>query len=263
MAASSIRNGPRTRASSSAQENGETQFKQFDITTDFSDHHYLDSNRLNNETRSLTNASSDVHKKIMQEWKILEESLPDSIFVRVYEGRIDILRAVIIGAPGTPYHDGLFFFDMVFPFNYPNNPPKAYYHSHGLRLNPNLYDTGMVCLSLLGTWTGSGKEMWDPSSSTILQVLVSLQGLVLNEEPYFNEPAMHGANQLTSHKAHARAYHNNAFVLSCKTMEYIMKNPPKGFESFVVKHFCERAMGMLAACKAYMDGRGNSWLFSS
>ncbi|KAL0334566.1 UNVERIFIED_CONTAM: putative ubiquitin-conjugating enzyme E2 23 [Sesamum radiatum] len=34
---------------------------------------------------------------------------------------------------------------------------------------------------------GRGNEVWDPSSSSILQVLVSLQGLVLNSKPYFNE----------------------------------------------------------------------------
>ena len=64
---------------------------------------------------------------------------------------------------------------------------SAYYHSGGLRVNPNLYVDGKVCLSLLNTWTGRGNEVWDPSSSSILQVLVSLQGLVLNEKPYFNE----------------------------------------------------------------------------
>lgn len=47
----------------------------------------------------------------------------ETIFVRVYESRMDLLRAVIIGAEGTPYHDGLFFFDVFFPSNYPNVPP--------------------------------------------------------------------------------------------------------------------------------------------
>ena len=47
----------------------------------------------------------------------------DNIFVRVYERRMDLLRAVIIGTEGTPYHDGLFFFDFFFDFNYPNVPP--------------------------------------------------------------------------------------------------------------------------------------------
>ena len=36
---------------------------------------------------------------------------------------MDLLRAVIVGADGTPYHDGLFFFDVYFTLSYPNMPP--------------------------------------------------------------------------------------------------------------------------------------------
>jgi hypothetical protein len=42
-----------------------------------------------------------------------------------------------------------------------------------------------VCLSLLGTWTGPG---WISGQSTLLQVLISIQSLILCEEPYLNEP---------------------------------------------------------------------------
>ncbi|KAM1353256.1 hypothetical protein ACFX13_033691 [Malus domestica] len=37
---------------------------------------------------------------------------------------MDCVRAVIVGAEGTPYHDGLFFFDVCFPSGYPNVPPE-------------------------------------------------------------------------------------------------------------------------------------------
>lgn len=55
----------------------------------------------------------------------------DTIFVRVYESRMDLLRAVIVGAEGTPYHDGLFFFDVFFPSSYPNVPPVCDYFFFG------------------------------------------------------------------------------------------------------------------------------------
>jgi hypothetical protein len=54
-----------------------------------------------------------------------------------------------------------------------------------VRFNPNLYMCGKVCLSLLGTWSGPS---WDPETSTVLQVLVSLQAMVFCPDPYFNEP---------------------------------------------------------------------------
>lgn len=62
----------------------------------------------------------------------------------------------MIKGPGrTPYEDGLFFFDVQLPNNYPSAPPLFFYISYcSDRLNPNLYEDGKVCVSLLGTWTG-------------------------------------------------------------------------------------------------------------
>ncbi|KAL9080191.1 MAG: hypothetical protein Q9157_000973 [Trypethelium eluteriae] len=58
----------------------------------------------------------------------------------------------------------------------------------GGAVNPNLYENGKICLSLLGTWhADSGGEAWSPGKSTVLQILVSLLGLVLVREPYYNE----------------------------------------------------------------------------
>lgn len=43
-------------------------------------------------------------------------------------------------------------------------------------------------MSLLGTWNGEGVELWDEKKSNILQVLVSIQGLILGtQHPYFLE----------------------------------------------------------------------------
>lgn len=55
-----------------------------------------------------------------------------------------------------------------------------------MRHNSNLYADGKVCQSLLGTWSGPG---WVAGKSTLLQVLLSLQSLVLGvAEPALNEP---------------------------------------------------------------------------
>lgn len=53
--------------------------------------------------------------------------------------------------------------------------------SHQFR---NLYEEGKVCLSLLGTWQGDKHEVWSAQRSSILQALISVQGLVLVKEPY-------------------------------------------------------------------------------
>ncbi|OIV99159.1 hypothetical protein TanjilG_01134 [Lupinus angustifolius] len=223
-------------------------FKQFDTIEDTSDHYFV------HVDSSVKQHSKNWAKRIQEEWKSLEKDLPDSIFVRVYESRIDILRAVIIGAEGTPYHDGLFFFDVFFPSAYPNIPPHVHYNSGGLRLNPNLYNCGKVCLSLLNTWSGSKNEKWLPGVSTILQVLVSIQGLILNAKPYFNEPGFARSNGSASGETKSLRYNEDIFILSLRTMVYMIRNPPKNFEEFVAGHFCSRAHDILIACKAYMDG---------
>ncbi|WJX88178.1 ubiquitin-conjugating enzyme [Trifolium repens] len=223
-------------------------FKQFDTIDDTSDHYFVRTNS------SQTQHSKNWVKRIQDEWKLLEKDLPDTIFVRVYESRIDLLRAVIIGAEGTPYHDGLFFFDVLFPSGFPNVPPQVYYHSGGLRLNPNLYNCGKVCLSLLNTWSGNKNEKWLPGVSTILQVLVSIQGLILNTKPYFNEPGYARLSGSAEGEMRSLRYNEDTFLLSLRTMVYLIRRPPKSFEDFVKGHFCSRAQDILVACKAYMDG---------
>ncbi|XP_021907099.1 putative ubiquitin-conjugating enzyme E2 38 [Carica papaya] len=191
----------------------------------------------------------------MKEWRILERDLPESIFVRVYENRIDLLRAVIVGAAGTPYHDGLFFFDIAFPSDYPARPPLVYYHSFGLRLNPNLYENGRVCLSLINTWGGKKCERWNPNESTILQVLLSIQALVLNEKPYYNEPGYTMWPGRALRQRQSMVYNENAFYLSCQTMLILLRLPPRNFDGFVNWHFRVRSQAILSACQAYSSGK--------
>ena len=108
--------------------------------------------------------------------------------MRADANRIYMIRFLVIAPVDTPYSNGCFEFEMVIGNNYPNGPPRVQLLTTGrgsFRFNPNLYDNGKVCLSLLGTWAGPG---WDPQSSTLLQILVSIQSLILVPDPYFNEP---------------------------------------------------------------------------
>ncbi|KAK3134867.1 hypothetical protein QOZ80_5BG0411790 [Eleusine coracana subsp. coracana] len=189
--------------------------KQFDMVTDSSDHHFVKENGYKNVTRAWV-------KKVQQEWAILQKDLPDDIHVRVYEERLDLLRACIVGAEGTPYHDNLFFFDIFFPPDYPHEPPSVHYHSGGLRLNPNLYESG--------------------------------KALVLNEKPYFNEAGYDKFVGKADGEKNSITYNENAFLLSCKSMMYVLHKPPKHFEKFVKEHFASRAPRILDACEAYLGG---------
>ena len=94
------------------------------------------------------------------------------------ETRNDVMKACIIGADDTPYANGIFVFDIYFPPEYPNVPPKVLLATTGngkIRFNPNLYDNGYVCLSILGTWSGSNPcENWNPETSNLMYVLMSI-----------------------------------------------------------------------------------------
>ncbi|KAJ4373017.1 hypothetical protein N0V83_003308 [Neocucurbitaria cava] len=147
-----------------------------------SDHHYL---------RHFAGSSSPLMRRIAKEHKILRGSLPPGIFVRTWESRMDLLRVLMIGPHDTPYEYAPFVIDFHLNSSYPHAPPDAFFHSwtngNG-PVNPNLYEDGKICLSLLGTWhTDERNESWSSTKSTLLQVLVSIMGLVLVKEPYYNE----------------------------------------------------------------------------
>ncbi|KAL5054234.1 hypothetical protein RYX36_034916 [Vicia faba] len=234
----------------SLDSNSSKQFKQFDVIESCSeDHQFFDEKGL-----PMLQVKRSWVKKVQQEWSILEKSLPDSIYVRAYEERMDLMRAAIVGASGTPYQDGLFFFDICFPPEYPNEPPMVHYNSGGLRLNPNLYESGKICLSLLNTWTGTGSEVWNPGTSTILQVLISLQALVLNEKPYFNEAGYDQQIGRAEGEKNSVSYNENAFLVTTKSMLYLLRKPPKHFEALLEEHFRLRSKHVLSACKAYLEG---------
>jgi ubiquitin-protein ligase len=102
-----------------------------------------------------------------------------------------MMKALIVGSSNTLYAHGCYEFDLFCAKDYPNESPKMNLMTTGagsVRFNPNLYACGKVCLSLLGTWRGHATENWDPKMSTILQVLVSVQAIIMAEEVYFNEP---------------------------------------------------------------------------
>ena len=155
-----------------------------------------DSSVFRNQSGNTCSNRQSCLKKLLMELSSMDEqeSLPSypAIWLRFDEETPQFLRALITAPSGTPYSHGLFCFDIFVPDQYPNVPPKVKLLTTGkgtCTFSPNLYANGTVCLSLLGTWSG---PKWNPLHSSLLQVLVSIQGLILGvEHPYFLEPG-HG-----------------------------------------------------------------------
>lgn len=179
------------------------------------DHHYCDQ----------PSSSSPSHmKRAQKEHKILQSpgAIPEGVYIRTWESRLDLFRVLFVGPEDTPYASAPFIMDFYLPTDYPHAPPQAFFHSwtgeSGLggagRVNPNLYEDGKICLSLLGTWEGNKVEGWNAAKSTLLQVIVSLLGLVLVREPYFNEAGYEPLAGLESSKRPSALYNERTFLRS-------------------------------------------------
>jgi len=108
----------------------------------------------------------------------------NGIFIEFDEENILKAKALIIGPKNTIYDNAYLFFTIEFPKNYPFSPPILTYKSQNkIRIHPNIYVNGKVCLSILGTWSGPS---WT-SVMDITNILITIQSL-LDDNPLCNEP---------------------------------------------------------------------------
>ena len=156
-------------------------------------------------------------------------------------------HATIAGGPAWDSEaGGCFVFDAYIQSDFPNSPPlisHATSRINKFRFNPNLYDCGKVCLSLLGTWSGSESEKWlppnkDGSGSTLFQVIMSIYSMVFSEDPWFNEPGRERGIGDASNNKQAIEYNQN---IREGTIKYAIMNqlkyPENGFEDVIKTHF--------------------------
>ncbi len=146
-------------------------------------------------------------KRVMAEIDTLKEAVKDfNGYIAVCETNIQLMKLLLIPDYDTPYGGGYFEFDIFITGDYPNSPPKVKFLTTGngkVRFNPNLYNCGKVCLSVLNTWADN---QWDPKTSTLTQVVLSINSMVFIEHPYTNEPGFY--NALTTNKGR---YDSNAY----------------------------------------------------
>lgn len=224
------------------------RFKNFDIIRHYPYDHYY-SNYMSHDAKKITPWSS-FQRRIEQEWEFLKEDIPSSIFIRVYEQRNNLTRAAIVGPPGTPYHHCLFFFDIIYPRDYPSSPPKIHYLSDGIDLNPNLKPGGRICFdSLKQNWPeNNNKYEFDPNGVHILYFLQEVQNVIFSTKPTNSMMNSH----LTLYTKSEQMIHNDNnrfFVLTCEKMMRILRRPPVDFEYFVPGFYRHRAHWILLKFK--------------
>ncbi|XP_066560373.1 ubiquitin-conjugating enzyme E2O [Amia ocellicauda] len=190
---------------------------------------------------------------VRKEMALLATSLPDGIMVKTFEDRMDLFSALIKGPTRTPYEDGLFLFDIQLPNIYPAVPPLFRYLSQcSGRLNPNLYDNGKVCVSLLGTWIGKGTERWT-SKSSLLQVLISIQGLILVNEPYYNEAGFDSDRGLQEGYENSRCYNEMALIKMVQSMTQLLLQPVDVFQQEIREHFLSSGWRLAQRIESWLE----------
>ena len=123
------------------------------------------------------------------------------IFIEFDEKDMFRAKAMIIGPKDTIYENAYLFFTIEFPKKYPFEPPVVTYKPQNtVRIHPNIYVNGKVCLSILGTWSGPS---WT-SAMDIINVLITIQSL-LDNQPLCNEP---GYEKIVPSKMHIHNDYN-------------------------------------------------------
>jgi ubiquitin-protein ligase len=183
--------------------------------------------------------------RIISETSSLRKNLPNcwdsSVILRISKTNFNMISFIITGPKDTPYHNGIFEFHAYFPDGYPSTVPEVLLcttNGGTFRFNPNLYANGKVCLSLLGTWSGDVGESWNPELSTFLQVIISIQALILVENPFFNEPGYERCMNTNEGKIKSIKYNETIRIGTIKyAMINTIKNKIPSYETFIDNHF--------------------------
>ena len=132
----------------------------------------------------MSNLRKPILRIIRDIMEMINEPI-DGIEVKLNKEDIFKQTVMIVGPKDTPYFGGFYFFDFEFPENYPAKPPKVIMKTIDgkIRFNPNLYECGKVCLSILGTWSGPS---WT-NIMTLKTILLSIRSL-MSDFPITNEP---------------------------------------------------------------------------
>ena len=130
-------------------------------------------------------------KRLMQEYKELSRSnTPGIVAGPSSDDNILVWDAAILGPTDTYYDGGCFRAELVFPADYPLNPPTMRFVSN--IWHPNVYPDGRVCISILhppgNDEFGYEKscERWSPVQS-IEKILLSVVSMLA--EPNDESPA--------------------------------------------------------------------------
>jgi len=116
--------------------------------------------------------------RLKNELKELETYPPTNCSANMVSDDIYHWQATILGPEGSPYENGVFYLQILFPQDYPFKPPKVKFITKIYHCNIN--NNGNICLDIL-------KEQWSPAL-TISKILLSICSLMDDQNP--DDPLM-------------------------------------------------------------------------
>ncbi|KAK1438881.1 hypothetical protein QVD17_04693 [Tagetes erecta] len=130
--------------------------------------------------------STPARKRLMRDFKRLQQDPPAGISGAPYDNNIMLWNAVIFGPDDTPWDGGTFKLTLQFSEDYPNKPPTVRFISR--MFHPNIYADGSICLDIL-------QNQWSPIYD-VAAILTSIQSLLCDPNP--NSPANSEAARMFS-----------------------------------------------------------------
>ena len=112
-------------------------------------------------------------KRLNKELIELKKDPPCNCTADTVDDDIHHWSATIIGPDKTPYENGIFKLDIVFPDNYPFKPPKVKFINK--IFHPNINNFGNICLDVLN-------QSWSPAL-TVCKLLLSISSLLNDPTP--------------------------------------------------------------------------------
>ncbi|XP_037290994.2 ubiquitin-conjugating enzyme E2 Z [Rhipicephalus microplus] len=182
--------------------------------------------------------------RLTHDLKNIHDDPVPGVFIEPEKGDITYVHAVIVGPDNTPCQGGLFHFVLKFPLNYPACPPQVRFLTTGggrVRFNPNLYSSGLVSLSIPGTFHG---RLWNPEM-TLKTMVVSIQSLLI-EQPLADEHARGRELETWLEKkisCNAKLRSQTLRVAICDALEACLLGNslyPQDLQMAVMKHFVKQ-----------------------
>ncbi len=177
----------------------------------------------------------------------------ENIFIAPDEDDIRVVRCAMFGPEDTPYENGIYFYEIRFPENYPYSPPKVQFMTNdgNTRMHPNFYSCGKVCVSIIGTWNGPG---WT-SCQTLSSVLLTFRSLFI-KNPLWQEPGFADEKSQRNSDYNTLISYENIRIGILK----MISNTPPGFEVFndiIYQHLIQNKAKIIEKCQNNKDIKGN------